>query len=41
MLTIEEFSYARARARVPVKVTPPSPLVLYSAWSPGSVHVGL
>jgi methionine synthase II (cobalamin-independent) len=34
MLTIEEFSYARARARVPVKVTLPSPLVLYSAWSP-------
>jgi methionine synthase II (cobalamin-independent) len=34
MLTIEEFSYARARARRPVKVTLPSPLVLYGAWSP-------
>jgi 5-methyltetrahydropteroyltriglutamate--homocysteine methyltransferase len=34
MLTIEEFSYARGRARVPVKVTLPSPLILYSAWSP-------
>jgi 5-methyltetrahydropteroyltriglutamate--homocysteine methyltransferase len=33
-MTIEEFSYARARARVPVKVTLPSPLVTYSAWSP-------
>ena len=34
MMTIEEFSYARGRARVPVKITMPSPLVLYSAWSP-------
>jgi len=34
MLTIEEFSYARGRARVPVKVTFVSPLILYSAWSP-------
>ncbi|MGE5286632.1 MAG: cobalamin-independent methionine synthase II family protein [Micromonosporaceae bacterium] len=34
MMTIEEFSYARARARRPVKVTLPSPLVLYGAWSP-------
>ncbi len=34
MLTIEEFSYARARAGRPVKVTLPSPLVLYGAWSP-------
>ena len=32
MMTLEEFSYARARA--PVKVTMPSPLVLYGAWSP-------
>ncbi len=31
MMTIEEFSYARARARVAVKVTLPSPLVLYGA----------
>jgi methionine synthase II (cobalamin-independent) len=31
MPTIEEFSYARTRARVPVKATLPSPLVLYSA----------
>jgi 5-methyltetrahydropteroyltriglutamate--homocysteine methyltransferase len=34
MMTLEEFSYARGRARVPVKVTLPSPLVMYSAWSP-------
>ncbi len=34
MLTLEEFTYARAVARVPVKVTLPSPLVLYSAWAP-------
>jgi len=34
MLTIEEFSYARSRARRRVKVTLPSPLVLYGAWSP-------
>jgi len=34
MMTIEEFSYARGRARVPVKITMPSPLVMYSAWSP-------
>jgi methionine synthase II (cobalamin-independent) len=33
-LTLEEFSYARARATRPVKVTLPSPLVLYGAWSP-------
>ncbi|MBO0788974.1 MAG: cobalamin-independent methionine synthase II family protein [Actinobacteria bacterium] len=33
-LTIEEFSYARARARRPVKVTLPSPLLTYGAWSP-------
>jgi 5-methyltetrahydropteroyltriglutamate--homocysteine methyltransferase len=34
MLTLEEFAYARGRARKTVKVTLPSPLVLYSAWSP-------
>jgi 5-methyltetrahydropteroyltriglutamate--homocysteine methyltransferase len=34
MLTLEEFIYARARAVAPVKVTLPSPLVLYGAWSP-------
>jgi 5-methyltetrahydropteroyltriglutamate--homocysteine methyltransferase len=34
MMTIEEFSYARARMHVPVKITMPSPLVMYSAWSP-------
>jgi len=28
MMTIEEFSYARGRARVPVKITMPSPLVI-------------
>jgi 5-methyltetrahydropteroyltriglutamate--homocysteine methyltransferase len=33
-MTIEEFSYARGRARVPVKITMPSPLTVYSAWSP-------
>lgn len=30
----EEFVYARARARRPVKVTLPSPTMLISAWSP-------
>ena len=34
MLTLEEIAYTRGRARKPVKVTLPSPLVLYSAWSP-------
>jgi 5-methyltetrahydropteroyltriglutamate--homocysteine methyltransferase len=34
MMSVEEFSYARARARVPVKITMPSPVVMYSAWSP-------
>jgi 5-methyltetrahydropteroyltriglutamate--homocysteine methyltransferase len=34
MMNIEEFSYARGRARVPLKITMPSPLVIYSAWSP-------
>src|SRR5256714_7032382 len=34
MMTVEEFSYARGRARRPVKVTLPSPLMLFLAWSP-------
>jgi 5-methyltetrahydropteroyltriglutamate--homocysteine methyltransferase len=34
MMTTEEFSYARARARRPVKVTLPSPLMLFLVWSP-------
>jgi 5-methyltetrahydropteroyltriglutamate--homocysteine methyltransferase len=34
MLTVEEFAYARGRARLPVKVTLPSPLLLYTCWSP-------
>jgi 5-methyltetrahydropteroyltriglutamate--homocysteine methyltransferase len=34
MMTVEEFSYARARARRPVKVTLPSPLMLFLVWSP-------
>lgn len=34
MMTPEEFTYARAVARRPVKVTLPSPLVLYGAWNP-------
>lgn len=33
-ITIEEFSYARGRARVPVKVTLISPLFVYTGWSP-------
>jgi len=33
-ITVEEFSYARGRARVPVKVTLISPLFVYTAWSP-------
>jgi 5-methyltetrahydropteroyltriglutamate--homocysteine methyltransferase len=33
-LVTEEYSYARARARRPLKVTVPSPLVLYGFWSP-------
>lgn len=35
MMTVEEFAYARGRARRPVKVTLPSPLMLFLAWSPG------
>jgi 5-methyltetrahydropteroyltriglutamate--homocysteine methyltransferase len=34
MMTVEEFSYARARAHRPVKITLPSPLLTYGAWSP-------
>ena len=34
MMTTEEYAYARARARRPVKVTLPSPLMLFLAWSP-------
>lgn len=34
MITPEEYVYARGRARRPVKITLPSPLVLYGAWSP-------
>ena len=33
-ITTEEFSYARSRAAVPVKVTLISPLFVYTAWSP-------
>ena len=33
-MVTEEYSYARARARLPLKVTVPSPLVLYGCWSP-------
>jgi 5-methyltetrahydropteroyltriglutamate--homocysteine methyltransferase len=33
MLTVEEFSYARARARRPLKVTVPSPLLFFYLWS--------
>ena len=33
-ITVEEFAYARGRARVPVKVTLISPLILYTAWNP-------
>ena len=32
-LVCEEYSYARARARLPLKVTVPSPLVLYGLWN--------
>jgi 5-methyltetrahydropteroyltriglutamate--homocysteine methyltransferase len=34
MMTLEEFSYGRGRARAALKVTFVSPLVLYTAWSP-------
>jgi len=33
-LTIEEFAYNRARADSQIKITLPSPLFLYSGWSP-------
>ena len=33
-ITIEEFAYNRARATKPVKITLPSPLLFYTAWSP-------
>ena len=33
-LTTEEFAYNRARATKRVKVTLPSPLIMYTAWSP-------
>ncbi len=33
-ITLEEFAYSRARATKRVKITFPSPLVLYSGWSP-------
>ena len=33
-ITTEEFSYARGRASVPVKVTLISPLFVYTGWSP-------
>ena len=32
-MVCEEYSYARGRARLPLKVTVPSPLVLYGFWS--------
>ena len=34
MMTVEEYAYARARAHRPVKVTLPSPLMLFLVWSP-------
>lgn len=33
-LVTEEYSYARGRARLPLKVTVPSPLVMFGLWSP-------
>jgi 5-methyltetrahydropteroyltriglutamate--homocysteine methyltransferase len=33
-MVTEEYSYARARARCPLKVTVPSPLVVYGLWNP-------
>jgi 5-methyltetrahydropteroyltriglutamate--homocysteine methyltransferase len=33
-MTLEEFTYDRARATKQIKITFPSPLILYSAWSP-------
>jgi 5-methyltetrahydropteroyltriglutamate--homocysteine methyltransferase len=34
MMTVEEYAYARGRARRPLKVTLPSPLMLFLVWSP-------
>jgi 5-methyltetrahydropteroyltriglutamate--homocysteine methyltransferase len=34
MMTTEEYAYARAVARRPLKVTLPSPLMLFLGWSP-------
>ena len=34
MLSVEELAYARGKARRPLKVTLPSPLLLYTVWSP-------
>src|SRR2546423_632209 len=34
MMTVEEYAYARGIARRPVKVTLPSPLMLFLVWSP-------
>ncbi len=34
MMTTEEYAYARAVARRPLKVTLPSPLMLFLVWSP-------
>jgi 5-methyltetrahydropteroyltriglutamate--homocysteine methyltransferase len=33
-ITVEEFGYARSRARAQLKVTLISPLILYTAWNP-------
>jgi 5-methyltetrahydropteroyltriglutamate--homocysteine methyltransferase len=33
-MVTEEYCYARARARLPLKVTVPSPLVLFGLWNP-------
>jgi 5-methyltetrahydropteroyltriglutamate--homocysteine methyltransferase len=35
-LVVEEYSYARSRARRPLKVTVPSPLALFGLWSPAA-----
>src|SRR5947207_8284274 len=34
MMTVEEYAYARGVARRPIKVTLPSPLMLFLVWSP-------
>lgn len=33
MMTVEEYAYVRGQARLPVKVTLPSPLLLFLLWS--------